>query len=463
MSSCSSSSPSLQYEVTSSYQAGTDTGFGSSLEQGGLSPVDSIINMYIEKPLPLTPAKPPRSPLSNMTTFTVPPDNGKVDKGLQVENVDDSFTSPNGAKVLEQLRIRPGKNKGRKPQALQSNSCDEDNRSAEASWDLHPGTRIQTPPASREPIFREWMAPRFSPNRSKPQFRARALSKGFEERSFGKNESKLAGLKGELKPRDSSRRRADEYRALLHDVSPESPRSNPFSEDSSFEPSPMTPVAPWSEVGQISTTSVMSSRINDVLDQPPMPEIDIDLIEDENAFQSNDLGMMWKQSKAAEDSQHPNQGLLLTRKASSAYSEANSSASECPIDLSEKQPKKSLRHSVSEAIKALNRSDSEDHRKPKSSVAAHSKKSSASNGLSTHVTPSRLLFLKKDRLKDMPQAQSQSDEQDIASSAASQSSRKIITAQKTIHIKRSRLHERREELKKHIKHVVPRADEGREF
>lgn len=393
----------------------------------------------------------------------MPPDNEKAGNGLQAEEVDDNLESPNGAKVLEQLHIRPGKNRSRKLQAVQGNSCDDENRSTEASWDLHPGTRIQTPPASREPIFREWVAPRFSPNRSRPQLRARALSRGFEERSFGKNDSKLTGLKGEFRPRDSSRRRADEYRTLLHDVSPESPRSNPFSEDSSFEPSPMTPVAPWSEVDQLSTTNVMSSRINDVLDQPPVPEIDVDLVDDEDTFQSDNLGMMWENPKAAEDSQHSNEGLPLTRKASSDYSEANSSASECQTDLPEKQQKKSLRHSVSEAIKALHRSDSQDHRKPKSSATAFSNKSFASNGSPADVPASRLSFLKKDRLKDIQHAEFQSDERDRASDTASQDSRKVITAQKTTSIKRSRLHERREELKKHIKHVVPRPNEGKEF
>ena len=60
----------------------------------------------------------------------------------------------------------------------------------------------------------------------------------------------------------------EEYQALVHDISPQSPQSpDTIVTESSFEPSPITPVRPWSELIQ---TSQMAPRISDVMEYPAM-------------------------------------------------------------------------------------------------------------------------------------------------------------------------------------------------
>ena len=372
---------------------------------------------------------------------------------------------PAGPKVPEQLQIRPHMKKNERLQAVRGTDCDMEKTRVEGGPDIHPGTRIQTPPASREPIFREWTAPKFSPNRNRPQLRERALSKGLEGKALEKNDLSLASLKKRdmRSRRDSSRRRADEYRALLQDVSPESPRSNPFSDHSSFEPSPMTPIAPWSEVipsSQPTTPSVMSSRISDVLDQPPMPEIDIDTVDDEMASRLSISGAAPDHGQALTDGHPSSQEVVPPRKGSSVYSEDETSGSGGgDSDLPLKLQRSSLHRGVSQAFRAL-RSSSGESTPLKDGTPQLVGIAPVQSGASARKAAPRLSLLKRDISKDKPQAPIQSHQKGKLSTD-SRSKGRVFTTHKKAEVKRP--HKRKEELKKQITHLLPWAEEGKEF
>lgn len=152
----------------------------------------------------------------------------------------------------------------------------------------------------------------------------------------------------------------EEYQALVHDISPQSPQSpDTIVTESSFEPSPITPVRPWSELIH---TSQMAPRISDVMEYPAMiPEF----LETENerprileyqppSSASFGLGEMmgssqYEQSAGMGKRGHDFEG---THRPGSAEPQSRSSG---PRGLGTKQQRRSLQHGVAEAYDSIHR------------------------------------------------------------------------------------------------------------
>ena len=133
--------------------------------------------------------------------------------------------------------------------------------------DIHPGVRVQTPDTSKEPRFGEWKAPVY-----KPPIRKAQTTSTVPQVQWGATVEPDAiprSLRDEVystfEPFKGQKWQPEEYQALLHEISPQSPDT--FLTESSFEPSPITAVRPWSELIQ---TSQMVPRISDVMEYPAM-------------------------------------------------------------------------------------------------------------------------------------------------------------------------------------------------
>ncbi|KAL9125715.1 MAG: hypothetical protein Q9217_005129 [Psora testacea] len=250
--------------------------------------VESIINMYMEKPLPLTPRqlKLPSSPLKLVSTEAPhPPRTPMKEEALSSKLFRKvSLKRSSASRVPDTLALRQHLDKDVR---LRSKGISINRSSLDLSLkggrpanpqvkfpEIHPGTRVRTPDPSKEPHFCEWKAPIYRP----PERRIVAVppkpSKLSEERNWRDRKRNASGEKTwEMIEREhGSRPQAEEYRALLHDISLESPESsaNPIKSDSDFEPSPMSPIQTEPDIGQ---PKAMSPRIIDVLDQPLVPEI----------------------------------------------------------------------------------------------------------------------------------------------------------------------------------------------
>ena len=256
MSSRSSSRPSVRRDNSSSSLEGMERPLrpGATVERPPR--VESIIDLYARKSLPPTPSRPstPIKPSPSLLSF--------------VSNLTASSASTKSAKSDEAFSTRlrkKGASKGtfrsKLPEQLRSGldlgklgmSSSSSPYTRVQLESIHPGTRVQTPPASSEPVFTEWKAPEFKPTRHRPQVMK-------------------AESDSQVSPNAFKKEWGEEYSSLL-EVSPQSPDMEAMSlnTDSTFQPSPLTPpLVNWQKLG---STKPMESRIRDVLDQPAMPEI----------------------------------------------------------------------------------------------------------------------------------------------------------------------------------------------
>ena len=247
--------------------------------------VESIINMYMEKPLPPTPghSRLPPSPLGSIdveiSTSPVSPMEDQVFSSKLLRKV--SLKRSSASRVPDRLAPRPhmGKDARLRSEEFLINKSSpqisfERGRPPIRFHEIHPGTRIQTPDPSKEPHFTEWKAPVYRPQARKsttilptPSRLSGDENQGGPEREFFDASEWQVVERGH-----GSRSQAEEYRALLHDISLESPESsaNPFKSDSDLEPSPNSPIQ---ALPDIIRSTAMSPRISDVLDQPLVPEI----------------------------------------------------------------------------------------------------------------------------------------------------------------------------------------------
>ena len=250
--------------------------------------VESIIHMYMEKPLPPTPAQ-LRLPQGSLRSLSAdfPPSQLP---GVKVDGLPSRFIRKYSLKRSSTSRV-PDRPALRSPFEMGRPLYSEDLLTHRSSSDLsseggrphspqarfpeiHPGTRVRTPDASKEPQFTEWKAPVYRPPEKRPTAAPPRSSKLTESRKLVDSERMSSSHKGRgLAGRShGSRPHAEEYRALIYGIPLGSPESsaNSFQSGSDSEPSPTPPIQAQPD---IAPPKAMSPRISDVLDQPLIPEI----------------------------------------------------------------------------------------------------------------------------------------------------------------------------------------------
>ena len=240
--------------------------------------------------------------------------------------------------------------------------------------DIHPGTRVRTPDTSKEPHFTEWKSPVYKPLDKRmdavTSSRSQSISsQGIPERNPPVPEEQVA-----VEQSHGAGAQAEEYRALIYDVSPESPESsaNPFRIDSDFEPSPISPMPALLDV---TSSKPMAPRISDVLDQPLMPELlnvddhDIDEEVSLSSHLSFDTKISERSSKEHQHSLRESKGECnkdsLRKRPSSRYPEHSirpdfagsfkETRNRNQRGLTLKQHRKSVQQGVSDAYESLHR------------------------------------------------------------------------------------------------------------
>ena len=246
------------------------------------SRIDSIIDMYIDRPLPPTPGKPSASPLSFISHLS----NGSSAslRSTKSEKSKQSNLLKRASRIPEQLRIKGG-NLEKLIHGHQHDREDDHDENlvpdrTPRPWrleDIHPGDRILTPPAWQEPTLH--------------------IDKGSTEDS---------SLLREIARRRSSKRKSKRglktaSGGYFDQVSPQSPETAAvlLNTDSSYEPSPITPIAPWPEMELFIP---MESRISNVMDQPIVPEV-VDIAKaEEEVVQHEDRRLSGASSHLSETS-----------------------------------------------------------------------------------------------------------------------------------------------------------------
>lgn len=216
--------------------------------------------------------RPPPSPLSSVNNAPPsPPDEKNHEATLPARLFRKvSIKRSSASRIPERLLLRPHHGGGAEYQLGDTRPKPHTALSEVRLQDIHPGVRVRTPDTSKEPRFGEWKAPVYKPPIRKTQ--TTPIVPQVQGGGTGEPDAIPRSLRDQLystfEPFQGQKWQPEEYQALLHDISPQSPQSpDTFLTESSFEPSPITPVRPWSELIQ---TSQMAPRISDVMEYPAM-------------------------------------------------------------------------------------------------------------------------------------------------------------------------------------------------
>ncbi|KAL9104495.1 MAG: hypothetical protein Q9163_000588 [Psora crenata] len=268
---------------SSSSLKGMETPWPSRSSTPESTRVESIIDMYMEKPLPSTPGYPPLSPNHLRSASVVIPQSPVVRIGEEVLPSELFRKGPlkrsSASQVPDKLALRPYQGKDVRLYSEDSLMRESSNLSSLLGrsqsplmrfTEIHPGTRVRTPDPSAEPHFTEWEASVYrAPEKEIPPA-PRRPSKPFHDRNWETSEHNASSqLKVGNEANHGSRHQAEDYRSLIYGLPLQSPGScsDSVDSDSEYESSQTSPIQ------GLEWPNAMSSRISDVLNQPIAPEI----------------------------------------------------------------------------------------------------------------------------------------------------------------------------------------------
>ena len=357
--------------------------------------------------------RPPPSPLNSVDNAPPPPSDERHPETTLPTRLfrKISVKRSSASRVPEKLLLRPYHGDGAQHQLDDTRPKPHSALSEIRLQDIHPGVRVQTPDTSKEPRFGEWKAPVYKP----PLRKAQTSSTVTQVQREGTTEPDAIprSLRDELystfEPFKGQKWQPEEYQALVHDISPQSPQSPDTTvTESSFEPSPITPVRPWSELIQ---TSQMAPRISDVMEYPAMiPEF----LETENErpryseYQpplsaSFGLGEMMGSSQYERSAGMGNRGRNFERTHRPGSAEPQSQISG-PKGLGTKHQRRSLQHGVAEAYDLIHRriASGSKHKpeptqqRPKNTADISTDQEQARSGVKLHMSQSSV-----DRVREL--------------------------------------------------------------